>query len=178
MCGLAGYLDVGTKGVGEVASITLKRMADTIVTRGPDDSGIWDDSTAGIGLAHRRLSILDLSPAGHQPMVSVSGRYVIVFNGEIYNYLELRRELDDSTHPALSRGEGAKHWRGHSDTETLLAGFEAWGIEATLKKSVGMFAIALWDRAERVLTLARDRMGEKPLYYGWQGGERFSLDRS
>jgi asparagine synthase (glutamine-hydrolysing) len=104
-------------------------------------------------------------------MVSVSGRYVIVFNGEIYNHQELRRELGDSPHPqTLAQGEnGTRHWRGHSDTETLLASVEVWGIEATLKKSVGMFAIALWDRAERVLTLARDRMGEKPLYYGWQG---------
>lgn len=145
-------------------------MAQRIVHRGPDDSGVWVDVEAGIALAHRRLSILDLSPAGHQPMVSVLGRYVIVFNGEIYNYLELRRELDDSPHHGLLQGEGGvPHWRGHSDTETLLACFEAWGIEATLKKSVGMFAIALWDRAERVLTLARDRMGEKPLYYGWQG---------
>jgi asparagine synthase (glutamine-hydrolysing) len=104
-------------------------------------------------------------------MVSASGRYVIVFNGEIYNHQELRRELGDFHHSeSLNQGErGAKLWRGHSDTETLLAGIEVWGIESTLKKSVGMFAIALWDRAERVLTLARDRMGEKPLYYGWQG---------
>jgi asparagine synthase (glutamine-hydrolysing) len=162
MCGLAGYLDVGTKGVGEVASITLKRMADTIVARGPDDSGIWDDSTAGIGLVHRRLSILDLSPAGHQPMACCAGRYVIAFNGEIYNHLALRRELEQAG--------SAPAWRGHSDTETLLAGFVAWGIKATVERCIGMFAFAVWDKRECVLTLGRDRLGEKPLYYGWQGG--------
>jgi len=131
-------------------------MAAVLHHRGPDDSGMWADGAAGIALAHRRLSILDLSPSGHQPMVSPSGRFVIVFNGEIYNHLSLRQE----------RGE--LPWRGHSDTETLLAGFEAWGVEATLQKTVGMFAIALWDREDRSLYLARDRMGEKPLYYGWQ----------
>lgn len=136
----------------------LGRMGEAIAHRGPDDSGVWLDADAGIGLSHRRLSILDLSPAGHQPMASASGRYVIAFNGEIYNHLGLRRQLDD---PA---------WRGHSDTETLLAGFESWGIEQTLQRAVGMFAIALWDRETRTLTLARDRLGEKPLYYGWQGG--------
>lgn len=134
-------------------------MADALRHRGPDDAGVWVDGEAGIGLAHRRLSIIDLSPAGHQPMVSAGGRYVVAFNGEIYNHLNLRRELEINA-----------DWRGHSDTETLLAGFEAWGVEATLKKAVGMFAIALWDRGERNLYLARDRMGEKPLYYGWQNG--------
>jgi len=132
-------------------------MADAIIHRGPDDSGVWVDEAEGVALAHRRLAILDLSPAGHQPMLSVSGHFVMVFNGEIYNHLELREELTGQI------------WRGHSDTETLLAAFERWGIEATLKKSVGMFAIALWDRESRSLTLARDRLGEKPLYYGWQG---------
>lgn len=156
MCGLAGYLQLH----GELRdpSETVARMAAEIVHRGPDDSGIWVDEAAGVALSHRRLSILDLSPAGHQPMASPSGRYVIVFNGEIYNHLELRQTL-------LDYG-----WRGHSDTETLLAAFESWGVEATLKKSVGMFAIALWDREARVLTLARDRLGEKPLFYGWQNG--------
>jgi asparagine synthase (glutamine-hydrolysing) len=133
-------------------------MADAITHRGPDDSGVWMDEAAGVALAHRRLSILDLSPAGHQPMLSASGRYVIAFNGEIYNHLELREALTGIA------------WRGHSDTETLLAAFERWGIETTLKKSVGMFAIALWDRETHILTLARDRLGEKPLYYGWQNG--------
>ena len=136
----------------------LGRMGEAIGHRGPDDSGVWLDADGGIGLSHRRLSVLDLSPAGHQPMVSASGRYVIAFNGEIYNHLDLRRQLSD------------RAWCGHSDTETLLAGFELWGIEQTLQATVGMFAIALWDRIDRSLILARDRLGEKPLYYGWQGG--------
>jgi asparagine synthase (glutamine-hydrolysing) len=156
MCGIAGYWQSGGFS-DEEAKATVDRMAQQIVHRGPDDGGVWVEADSGLALAHRRLSILDLSPAGHQPMVSVSRRYVLVFNGEIYNHLELRQKLVDF------------RWRGYSDTETLLAGFEAWGIEATLKKTVGMFAIALWDRVERVLTLSRDRMGEKPLFYGWQG---------
>jgi asparagine synthase (glutamine-hydrolysing) len=136
-------------------------MANTLDHRGPDDSGIWTDQPAGIALGHRRLSILDLSPAGHQPMASAAGRYVIAFNGEIYNHLELRQTLGESGYNNA--------WRGHSDTETLLCAFEYWGVDKTLQAVVGMFAIALWDRHERVLTLARDRVGEKPLYYGWQG---------
>lgn len=136
-------------------------MANSIIHRGPDDAGEWFDPEAGIALAHRRLSIVDLSPAGHQPMTSASGRYVIAFNGEIYNHLELRLDLE-----AFG---AAPAWRGHSDTETLLAALVGWGIEDTLKRCVGMFAFALWDRESRTLTLARDRMGEKPLYYGWQG---------
>ena len=152
MCGLVGFLG----GVAGSDNVLLRSMSDTLIHRGPDDGGYWSDDELKFGLAHRRLSIIDLSPAGHQPMHSPSSRFVIAFNGEIYNHLDLRRELHGQI------------WRGHSDTETLLAGFEAWGIEATLKKSVGMFAIALWDRKERVLTLARDRMGEKPLYYGFQ----------
>ncbi|RMG59383.1 MAG: asparagine synthase (glutamine-hydrolyzing), partial [Gammaproteobacteria bacterium] len=118
-----------------------------------------------IALGHRRLSIQDLSPAGHQPMESASGRYVVAYNGEIYNHLDLRKELEKPS----SGGSGARRWRGHSDTETLLAAIDTWGIETSLKRCVGMFAFALWDRQERVLTLARDRLGEKPLYYGWQG---------
>lgn len=156
MCGLTGFWQRDFFSA-EGANATVRVMANKIAHRGPDDGGVWTDADIGIALAHRRLSILDLSPAGHQPMFSSSGRYVIVFNGEIYNHLDLRKEL------------GNIEWRGHSDTETLLAGFEAWGVEATLKKTVGMFAVALWDRADRILTLARDRMGEKPLYYGWQG---------
>ncbi|MBI5436565.1 MAG: asparagine synthase (glutamine-hydrolyzing) [Nitrosomonadales bacterium] len=164
MCGFAGMLG----SFQQTQADTARRMADAIVHRGPDDAGVWVNADAGIALAHRRLSILDLSPAGHQPMCSSSGRFVIAFNGEIYNHLELRKELE-----VLGR---APSWRGHSDTETLLAGFEAWGIEATIKKSIGMFAIALWDQKERTLTLVRDRMGEKPLYFGWQGdGERRSF---
>lgn len=135
-------------------------MAAAIHHRGPDNQGVWLDADAGIGLAHARLAILDLSPAGHQPMPSASGRYVIVLNGEIYNHLTLRAELGEA-------GQ-APNWRGHSDTETLLAGFDVWGIEATVKKTVGMFAFAVWDRQTRTLTLGRDRLGEKPLYYGCQ----------
>ena len=159
MCGLVGFLG-GVAGEGSDKAL-LRRMSDTLIHRGPDDGGTWFDSEQQIGFGHRRLAIVDLSPAGHQPMVSASGRFVIAFNGEIYNHLGIRTELEEL-------GQ-APTWRGHSDTETLLAGIEAWGVEATLKKSIGMFAIALWDRQTRTLTLARDRMGEKPLYYGWQG---------
>jgi asparagine synthase (glutamine-hydrolysing) len=165
MCGFAGYLTNNAK-VLTNAEVIANAMAQTIQHRGPNDSGVWSDVNVGVAIAHRRLSIVDLSPAGHQPMVSKSGRYVIAFNGEIYNHLELRRELDFGIGLAIAAKES--YWKGHSDTETLLAGFEAWGIEATLKKTVGMFAISLWDRDEKVLTLARDRMGEKPLYYGFQ----------
>lgn len=149
------------------------KMAERIAHRGPDDMGVWVDQMSGVVLAHRRLSIVDLSPTGHQPMISSSGRYVIAFNGEIYNHLRLRAELESSSREitavsSVSQPAAQILWRGHSDTETLLAGFESWGIEATLCKAVGMFAIALWDRKEKVLTLARDRIGEKPLYYGFQ----------
>ncbi|RXZ43462.1 asparagine synthase (glutamine-hydrolyzing) [Crenobacter cavernae] len=160
MCGLTGFLQIGGFYAAE-ASALAGRMAEQIVTRGPDGAGVWVDDNAGIAFAHRRLAILDLSPAGQQPMASNSGRYIIVFNGEIYNHLALRDELERIGWPPV--------WRGHSDTETLLAGFEVWGIEATLRRTVGMFAIALWDREQRTLTLMRDRMGEKPVYYGWQG---------
>jgi asparagine synthase (glutamine-hydrolysing) len=159
-------------------------MAAMIGHRGPDDEDVWVDEGAGVALSHRRLSILDLSPAGRQPMISQSGQHVIVFNGEIYNHLELRRELErvapySAIYSASAGGEANPHrqnllqsegvrWRGRSDTETLLSAIEAWGVEETLKKCIGMFAFALWDRNARTLTLARDRMGEKPLYYGWQ----------
>lgn len=158
MCGIAGYFEIGTQ---SASNDVLIAMADGIAHRGPDDVGVWVDPQGGLGLAHRRLAIIDLSSAGHQPMTSASGRYIIVFNGEIYNHLELRAELVD-------RDPGIV-WRGHSDTETLLVAIEAWGFEATLKRTIGMFAIALWDRETRSLSLARDRLGEKPLYYGWQG---------
>lgn len=141
---------------------TIGRMTDTLVHRGPDDSGIWCHAEAGIALGHRRLSILDLSPEGHQPMTSFTGRYVLVFNGEIYNHAELRGKL------AERAGNGSFPWRGHSDTEVILAAFEAWGMEA-VECFVGMFAFALWDRQERTLHLVRDRLGEKPLYYGKVG---------
>ncbi|OGI10774.1 MAG: asparagine synthase (glutamine-hydrolyzing) [Candidatus Margulisbacteria bacterium GWF2_35_9] len=156
MCGITGFWQLN-KFSPKTAKTIAKKMADKIQHRGPDDSGVWIDEKVGIALAHRRLSILDLSAFGHQPMVSPSGRYVIVFNGEIYNYLEIRKLLKSDY-----------LWNGHSDTETLLVAFEEWGIEETLKKTVGMFAIALWDKEEQTLTLARDRIGEKPLYYGFQ----------
>ena len=161
MCGFAGFLTSDAVPSGSGTSLAMSelatRMAQAIVHRGPDDAGAWADPQAGIALGFRRLSIVELSAAGHQPMHSASGRYVIAFNGEIYNHMKLRADL-----PGLA-------WRGHSDTETLLAGFEAWGVEETLKKTVGMFAIALWDTQTRTLHLARDRFGEKPLYYGWVG---------
>jgi len=162
MCGFTGYLGHGSWGVSEEAHKTLERMANAIITRGPDDFGTWQDEVAGIGLAHRRLSIVDLSSAGHQPMFSASGRYVIAFNGEIYNHLDIRAELE--------RSKAVTSWRGHSDTETLLAGFDAWGIQKTLEQAIGMFAFAVWDRQRNTLSLARDRLGEKPLYYGWMNG--------
>lgn len=160
MCGLAGFLGRGEWMQRDTVPSILTRMANAIASRGPDDSGVWHGDTA-IGLAHRRLSIVDLSAAGHQPMICHAGRYVMVFNGEIYNHDELRRELHaNGLAPA---------WRGHSDSESLLAGFSAWGIRATVERCAGMFAFAVWDRHARVLHLGRDRLGEKPLYYGWQG---------
>jgi asparagine synthase (glutamine-hydrolysing) len=166
MCGFAGFLLAQPSGVVGLEELAT-RMANTIAHRGPDDAGAWANSLAGIALGHRRLSIVDLSPAGHQPMASSSGRFVIAFNGEIYNHLELRAELEGLDFCLLE--EDGNKWRGHSDTETLLAGFERWGVDATLAKTVGMFAIALWDVRESALHLARDRFGEKPLYYGWVG---------
>jgi asparagine synthase (glutamine-hydrolysing) len=138
----------------------MRRMVATLRHRGPDDEGIWIE--AGIGLGHRRLSVIDLSPNGHQPMVSHGGRYVLTFNGEIYNQAALRAALES---------EGISAWRGHSDTETLLETIAAWGLERALRESAGMFALGLWDRHDRKLFLARDRFGEKPLYYGRAGKE-------
>ncbi|MTJ00717.1 MAG: asparagine synthase (glutamine-hydrolyzing) [Marinobacter adhaerens] len=157
MCGISGFLG-NTESVYSFSSV-LSAMGSVTNHRGPDDFGVWYDEEVGLGLAHNRLSIIDLSPAGHQPMLSDGGRYVIAFNGEIYNHLALRRELDACQQPT--------NWQGSSDTETLLQCFSRWGIGNTLKATVGMFAIALWDRQERTLTLARDRLGEKPLYWGW-----------
>jgi len=161
MCGIAGFLADARFNQTRLLPVALS-MADAIRHRGPDDNGVWTDPHARIALAQRRLSIIDLSPAGHQPMVSASGRYVIVFNGEIYNFSTLRAELETAgTAPA---------WRGHSDTEVLLALIEARGVRAALQAVRGMFAFALWDTHERTLVLARDRLGEKPLYYGRVGG--------
>ncbi len=157
MCGLAGIIGEGAR-----SACLLSAMARAIVHRGPDDQGMWADEQAGVGFAFRRLSIVDLSPMGHQPMHSADGRFTIVFNGEIYNHLAIRAELD---------GRQATQWRGHSDTETLVEAISAWGLHETLERCVGMFALAVWDHRERRLQLARDRFGEKPLYYGWVGGD-------
>ncbi|CAA6808877.1 MAG: Asparagine synthetase [glutamine-hydrolyzing] (EC [uncultured Thiotrichaceae bacterium] len=139
----------------------LVSMADAIQNRGPDDAGYWVDEKIGLALGHRRLSIQDLSAAGHQPMASASDRFMMVYNGEVYNFNDIKDELEDS--------DLAPTWRGHSDTEILLAGFEAWGVVETIKRMVGMFALALYDRLDNKMYLVRDRMGEKPLYFGWQG---------
>ena len=158
MCGITGIIS------GQpIAAATLAKMAERIRHRGPDDDGIWIDDSGRVGFGHRRLAIIDLSAAGHQPMPSADGRYILSYNGEIYNHSELRRELD--------REFGPIAWRGHSDTETLIEGIARWGLETTLGRSVGMFALSLWDAKERRLHLARDRFGEKPLYYGWVGGD-------
>ncbi len=155
MCGILGFLD--PSGVDETTALALaKRMGDTIGHRGPDDHGEWCDADAGIVFGQRRLSINDLSPAGHQPMISASGRYLIVLNGEIYNFQELRGDLERRGYP----------FKGHSDTEVALATFEHHGFAEGLTRFVGMFAIGLWERETRSLYLARDRLGEKPLYYG------------
>lgn len=156
---MCGFVGVWGKARFDQTLSAFPQMLGAIRHRGPDDEGVWHDFETGVILGHRRLSILDLSAAGHQPMLSISGRFVLIFNGEIYNHNELRDELGKSAH--------VFEWRGHSDTETLLAAFEMWGVVETLKRAVGMFAIALWDRKERSLTLARDRFGEKPLYYGF-----------
>lgn len=166
MCGLTGFLGGAAQNAAEQA-LVLEAMVNQIRHRGPDDGGVWSDVDAQVGFGFRRLAIVDLSSAGHQPMTSSGGRYVIVFNGEIYNHLDLRADLQKS-------GQ-APGWRGHSDTETLLAGFEAWGIQGTVERAAGMLAFAVWDRQERTLTLARDRLGEKPLYYGWQGNGRSAV---
>ena len=162
MCGITGYLGAPGTTAGEELACVARRMSDRIRHRGPDDSGVWVDAEAGVALGHRRLSIIDLSPEGHQPMLSASGRFVLIFNGEIYNYEQIRREL--------AKSGAALEWRGHSDTEVMLAAFERWGIRGALERFNGMFAFALWDRGERTLYLSRDRLGEKPLYYGWMGG--------
>lgn len=160
MCGFTGFFS--SEGLDQDASEIVRRMAESLKHRGPDDGAEWVDGEAGIAIGFRRLAIVELSASGRQPMLSASGRYVIAFNGEIYNHLELRRGLGERS-----------AWRGNSDTDTLLACIEEWGLETTLDRSVGMFAVALWDRQDRTLSLARDRAGEKPLYYGWQGSTFF-----
>lgn len=162
MCGIAGFLDFNREVSANSGEEMLRRMADRVRHRGPDDWGTWSDAERGVFIAHRRLSIVDLSPAGHQPMFSASGRYVVAFNGEIYNHRSLRAELEKA---------GFRGWRGHSDTEVMLAAFDVWGVPASLPRFVGMFAIALWDKLERALILVRDRAGEKPLYWGRLGGQ-------
>jgi asparagine synthase (glutamine-hydrolysing) len=152
MCGIAGLFDPKADDLEGICA----RMIDRLAHRGPDDRGVWSDAESGIALGHRRLSIIDLSPAGHQPMASSAGRYVVSYNGEIFNWNELREELPPP--------EGG--YRGHSDTEIFLRGVEIWGLDATLSRLIGFFAIALWDRQERELTLVRDRLGIKPLYWG------------
>ena len=159
MCGLAGFLEAARALPSEELHAIVGRMAGTVRHRGPDAGGAWVDPSAGVAFGFRRLAILDLSEGGSQPMVSACGRYVTVFNGEIYNFRALRARLEAAGHV----------FRGHSDTEVMLAAFTAWGVEAALPRLNGMFAFAVWDRAARVLRLARDRVGEKPLYYGWAG---------
>lgn len=156
MCGIAGCWQ--SKRGSEEPLETLRRMGSALIHRGPDDSGEFHDSATGVGLAFRRLSILDLSPEGHQPMFSASGRWVIVFNGEVYNFEEIRSEL------------GPRGWRGRSDTEVMLEAIECWGVEAAVRRFVGMFAFAVWDRQQGRLYLVRDRLGIKPLYYGHVDG--------
>jgi asparagine synthase (glutamine-hydrolysing) len=156
VCGIGGIISQN----GDDPGLSVSAMINAIRYRGPDDSGVWVDQNVGLALGHARLSILDLSPEGHQPMVSVSGRYVMTYNGEVYNFSGLSKQLE---------GSGIR-FRGHSDTEVMLAAFEAWGIEKSVQRFVGMFAFALWDREAGVLHLGRDRLGIKPLYYGWAGG--------
>lgn len=158
MCGLTGILSHENQTTEELRC-TVQAMTAALAHRGPDAEGLWTEG--GLAFGHRRLAVLDLSLSGAQPMLSACGRFCIVFNGEIYNHLDLRLEL-------LAKGAAPK-WQGHSDTETVLAGIVYWGLEKTLQRAKGMFALALWDRADKELSLARDRMGEKPLYWGWAG---------
>jgi asparagine synthase (glutamine-hydrolysing) len=159
MCGFAGLFEGVPSDAGRLQAM-IDACRDRLVHRGPDDAASWIDAEDGIALGHRRLSIIDLSAAGRQPMLSARGRYVLAFNGEIYNYVDLRRDLE-------AMGDG---FRGHSDTEVMLAGVARWGLPDTLRKCNGMFAGAVWDRRLRTLSLFRDRFGQKPLYYGWAGG--------
>ena len=160
MCGIAGFVDPRGFAMQDGRAV-VSAMADAVAHRGPDGHGAWVGGEGRVALAHRRLAVIDLSNSAHQPMLSHSGRYVIVFNGEIYNHGDLRKALN------LQCGDPIP-WRGTSDTESLLVHIEHHGLERSLEKAIGMFAFALWDNSERTLYLARDRLGEKPLYYGWQ----------
>lgn len=160
MCGVTGFVDLKRETSQADLESLAQKMAATLRHRGPDDSGVWADETCGVALGHQRLSIIDLSAAGHQPMSSASGRYVLCYNGEVYNAAELRSELESAGHT----------FRGHSDTEVIVEGCAAWGLDALLPRLIGMFAFGLWDRESRVLTLARDRLGIKPMYWGRCGG--------
>ncbi len=160
MCGFAGFIDLARRTPEADLLTRAEGMAARLAHRGPDGDGVWADAGAGLALGHRRLAILDLSPAGHQPMVSADGRYVIAYNGEVYNFPQLRAELE---------AEGAA-FRGNCDTEVVLEAIAVWGLEAALGRMTGMFAFALWDKAERTLCLVRDRLGIKPLYWGRCGG--------
>ena len=162
MCGIAGLFRPGGADEALLAGIA-GRMSDALAYRGPDASGVWTHEAAGVGFAHRRLAVIELSEAGSQPMRSDCGRLMVTFNGEIYNHLEIRAELEAA--------DAAPNWRGHSDTETLVYAIRQWGVAAALGRLSGMFAFALWDERDRTLTLARDRFGEKPLFYGWSGGD-------
>lgn len=157
MCGFAGFITNSEGFDSEKLRMTASRMNSVLDHRGPDDSGIWIDQEVGIALGHRRLSIIDLSSEGRQPMISSNGRYVICYNGEIYNYREIQKKVEEIS--------GDLNLRGHSDTEVVLKAIEVWGLSKTLAELVGMYSIALWDRLEHTLYLVRDRMGEKPLYY-------------
>jgi asparagine synthase (glutamine-hydrolysing) len=161
MCGIAGVFDRRAATSADALRFRANAMAAELTHRGPDDAGVWVDESCGVALGFRRLAIIDLSAAGHQPMHSADGRYTIVFNGELYNYLDLRRELITKSCT----------FRGGSDTEVVLAAVSRWGLDPALDRFNGMFAFALWDADERHLTLCRDRLGEKPLYYGWAGDE-------
>ena len=165
MCGIAGIFDPRRAGDPSLTDL-VRRMGNAISHRGPDGCGQWIDAHAGYAVSHRRLAIIDLSPGGAQPMVSSCGRYSIAYNGEIYNYQQTRRRLEK---------DRAIIWRGNSDTEVLVEAIASWGIERALEQARGMFSFAVWDKHERVLTLARDRLGQKPLYFGWVGGTCFAF---
>ena len=159
MCGIAGIWDFNNSASRNTLIQEVSAMADRLHSRGPDSNGYWVDEEKGIAFSHRRLAIQDLSRNGNQPFISKSGRYVIIFNGEIYNHKLLRQDLSKTTYDNF-------HWKGNSDTETILACIESWGFKAALNQFAGMFAFALWDKKNRSIYLVRDRFGEKPLYYG------------